>query len=76
MKDRPRELTPDEAWNPCDPGSFSFDTTDALPGNVSIIGQERAVQAIDFGVNIAAIGFNIYALGFQGPAGPPPSIPS
>jgi lon-related putative ATP-dependent protease len=66
MKHTPRELTSDEVRNPCDPGLFGFETTDSLPADLSIIGQQRAVQAIDFGVNIAAFGFNIYALGFAG----------
>lgn len=66
MTKTPRELTSEEARNPFDPDGFDFDTTDSLPGDVSIIGQERALQAIDFGVNIAAFGFNIYALGFAG----------
>ncbi len=61
-----RELTADELWNPCDPGLFDFETTATLPGDVTIIGQERAVQAIDFGVGIASFGFNIYALGYTG----------
>ena len=62
----PRELAADELWNPCDAALFDFETTAALPGEVSIIGQERAVQAIDFGVGIASFGFNIYALGYTG----------
>jgi len=33
---------------------------------VTIIGQERAVQAIDFGVGISSVGFNIYVLGDTG----------
>jgi lon-related putative ATP-dependent protease len=66
MTEIPRELTSEEVRNPFDPDSFEFDTTDSLPGNMSIIGQERALQAIDFGINIAAFGFNIYALGLAG----------
>ncbi len=66
MSKRPRELTTDELWNPCDPADFDFETTEALPGEIVIIGQERAVQAIDFGVGIASFGFNVYALGYTG----------
>ena len=66
MTDRPKELTADQVWNPCDPEIFDFDTTDSLPGEVVIIGQQRAVDAIDFGVDIASFGFNIYALGYTG----------
>ncbi|MGQ9600349.1 MAG: Lon protease family protein [Anaerolineae bacterium] len=66
MSDQPRELTAEELWAPCDPCLFDFETTDALPKELSIIGQERAVQAIDFGVSISSFGFNIYALGYTG----------
>jgi len=66
MSDKPRELTADQLWSPCDPAIFDFETTDSLPGEVVIIGQERAVDAIDFGVGIASFGFNIYALGYTG----------
>ena len=66
MSGKPRELSADELWNPCDASLFEFDTTQALPGDIIIIGQDRAVQAIDFGVDIASHGFNIYALGYTG----------
>ena len=61
-----RELTADDLWNPCDLGVLDFESTASLPGDVPIIGQERAMQAIDFGVDIASFGFNIYALGSPG----------
>ena len=66
MSNAPRELSADELWNPCDPTDFSFETTAALPSEAPIIGQQRAVQAIDFGVGIASHGFNVYALGYTG----------
>jgi lon-related putative ATP-dependent protease len=66
MSEKPRELTADELWNPCDPAGLDFETTESLPGEVAIIGQDRAVQAIDFGMGIASFGFNVYALGYTG----------
>jgi lon-related putative ATP-dependent protease len=66
MSKRRTELSADELWNPCDHNMYEFETTAALPHDVSIIGQERAVKAIDFGVGIASYGFNIYALGHPG----------
>ncbi len=66
MNEKPRELTADELWAPYDPSSFDFETTKTLSGEVTIIGQDRAVEAIDFGVGIASFGFNIYALGYTG----------
>ncbi len=66
MSEQPQELASGELWKPCDVTGLDFETTASLPGEVSIIGQDRAVQAIDFGVGIASFGFNIYALGSTG----------
>lgn len=66
MTGTPRELTPDELTFVCDPNQFQFETTDDLPDVHQIIGQERAVRAIDFGVEIPSYGFNVYVMG---PAG-------
>jgi lon-related putative ATP-dependent protease len=66
MSDKPRELASEELWNPCDPALYDFDSTESISGEIVIIGQERAVQAIDFGTGIASHGFNIYALGYTG----------
>jgi lon-related putative ATP-dependent protease len=66
MSDRAGELTVGQLWSPCDPEPFNFETTASLTGEISIIGQDRAVQAIDFGTGIGSFGFNIYALGYTG----------
>jgi lon-related putative ATP-dependent protease len=66
MANQARELTPDELTFICDPNQFEFETTDSLPDLLRIIGQDRAVRAIDFGVEIPSYGFNVYAMG---PAG-------
>lgn len=66
MTDKAHELTSDELTFVCDPNQFQFETTDDLPDLQQIIGQDRAVRAIDFGVEIPSYGFNIYAMG---PAG-------
>jgi lon-related putative ATP-dependent protease len=49
-----------------DPAIFKFETTDELPPLDQVIGQERAVRAIDFGVDIPSPGYNIYAMGPTG----------
>jgi lon-related putative ATP-dependent protease len=59
-------LTPEQLYRRCDPDQFSFDTTAELPDLTEIIGQERALEAVRFGISIASGGYNIYALG---PAG-------
>ncbi|UCC86219.1 MAG: AAA family ATPase [Anaerolineales bacterium] len=66
MADKELELSADELTFVCDPDQFQFETTNDLPDLQKIIGQERAVRAIDFGVEIPSYGFNIYAMG---PAG-------
>ncbi len=43
-----------------------FETTDDLDDTLQIIGQDRAVEAIEFGVGIHQDGYNLYALGPTG----------
>ena len=51
---------------PCDPSHFGFATTNDLSPLTSFVGQERALAAIEFGVNMPSHGFNIYVLGENG----------
>ena len=46
----------------CDPAQFDFQTTDELKGLDEILGQERAVDAILFGMGIRREGYNLFAL--------------
>jgi lon-related putative ATP-dependent protease len=66
MTNQVHELKPEQLTHRCDPGSFQFETTQSLEGAVSVIGQDRAVNAIDFGVHVPGSGFNIFALGLTG----------
>lgn len=50
----------------CDPDHFTFQTTDELSSSIEVIGQERALAAIRFGIGIEQEGFNLFALGPQG----------
>ena len=59
-------LDPDDLYKRCDPKFFSFKTTADLPPLDGIIGQRRALDAIDFGLNLQSAGFNIYVLGDSG----------
>jgi len=47
----------------CDPAQFDFKDTSELQPLTSVIGQERAVQAIDFGLNMKSAGYNIFVTG-------------
>lgn len=50
----------------CDPQQFQFASTADLPDLDDIIGQERAITAIRFGIGIQHEGFNLFALGPNG----------
>ena len=50
----------------CDPDIFHFTSTAELPILTDMIGQERAVRATSFGIDIESPGYHIFALG---PAG-------
>jgi len=61
-----KTLSPDDLYRRCDPKMFPFGTTADLPPLEGIIGQKRALDAIDFGLNLQSTGFNIYVLGDSG----------
>lgn len=58
-----RALKPEELCRRCDPNQFSFETTKDLDDFGEIIGQNRAIEAIKFGVGIRQDGYNLFALG-------------
>lgn len=62
----PKSLDSEQLYKCCDPGLFHFETTDKLPESTETIGQERALRAIDFGLNLDNKGFNIFILGDNG----------
>jgi lon-related putative ATP-dependent protease len=47
----------------CDASEFKFSTTEKLSALNKIIGQDRAMHALAFGVNITSHNYHIYALG-------------
>jgi len=49
-----------------DPASFSFETTADVPPHIGLIGQDRAIEAIKFGLDIESKGFNICVAGEPG----------
>ncbi len=60
------ELRPSELRRACDPSAFAFKDTSELPVLDAVIGQERAVQAIEFGLNMRSPGYNIFVTGIEG----------
>ncbi len=59
-------LTPDVLLKRCDPDELSFETTAELEDAELLVGQERARQAIGFGLAIDGDGYNVFALGPPG----------
>ncbi|MHB9134401.1 MAG: Lon protease family protein [Armatimonadota bacterium] len=60
------ELTPDQLRRVCDPGEFNFASTEDLAPLEEVIGQDRALRAISFGIDIDTTGYHMYALGPSG----------
>jgi predicted ATP-dependent protease len=50
----------------CDPGIFEFECTKDLAPLREFIGQDRAVRAVEFGLNMSNSGYNIYVAGLTG----------
>jgi lon-related putative ATP-dependent protease len=50
----------------CDPQEFDFPTTDSVEPLAGIVGQERALRALQFGLSMENEGFNIYVAGWPG----------
>ncbi|MFZ5985728.1 MAG: Lon protease family protein [Bacillota bacterium] len=50
----------------CNPNSFKFNDTSELDSLQDIIGQERAVKAMEFGLKIKTRGYNIFMSGMTG----------
>jgi len=63
MADQPIKLTVEQLRHRFDPAAFDFKSTEELPAFEEIIGQERALRAISFGINIRSQGYHMYALG-------------
>lgn len=62
----PQPLDASALRQTCDPQQFQFSSTADLPDLDDIIGQERAIAAIRFGIGIQHDGFNLFALGPNG----------
>jgi len=59
-------LEADQLRRACDSAQFGFDTTEELEDLSEVIGQERAVSAVRFGIGIQRDGYNLFALGPSG----------
>ena len=61
-----KELTAEQVRLQCTPTVFKCDSTEELRPKDGIIGQDRALSALKFGLNIAKAGFNVYVSGSAG----------
>lgn len=59
-------LTAEQLYHSCDLSALDFVTTDSLPEFEGLFGQDRALEALRFGVGIKKRGFNIFVLGPPG----------
>ncbi len=62
----PHPLPPEALYNTFDSRSLPFETTAELEDGLEIIGQQRAIDAIRFGIGIRHQGYNLFALGPNG----------
>ncbi len=60
------ELGPEKLRFTCDPAQLGIRSTEELSGLSDMIGQDRAKQAIAFGMEVPTEGYNIFALGSVG----------
>lgn len=60
------ELTPEELRRTFDPKTLGIKTTEQLKPQEGIIGQKRAVAALEFGLHMQKVGYNVYVAGPPG----------
>ena len=60
------ELSYKQLKNLCNPNLFEFESTEELDSEGLVYGQERGINALQFGLNIKAKGYNLF---IEGPAG-------
>lgn len=60
------ELSPEKLYRKCNPDHLGFKDTNEITERINTVGQERASEAIDFGMNISYPGYNLFVLGPTG----------
>jgi lon-related putative ATP-dependent protease len=59
-------LPADRLYHHCDLADLRFDSVAELPDPPGLVGQERAVEAVEFSIGIRRKGFNLFVLGPSG----------
>ena len=57
-----RRLDPSQLYKPCSTEELKFGSTEKLEDIDITVGQERAIEAIKFGIHIQKNGYNIFAM--------------
>ena len=60
------KLTSKDLYTRCDPKKFNFASTAELEERLSALGQDRALSAVEIGINIQSKGYNLFCLGPEG----------
>lgn len=60
------KLKPSQLYTVCDPQKFGFSSTAELEERMSALGQDRAISAVELGINIKSKGYNLFCLGPEG----------
>jgi predicted ATP-dependent protease len=63
---RSLRLAPEALYRRCDPARLAFDTTAELEDLKQLLGQARARDAVEFGIDVARAGFNLFVMGPPG----------
>lgn len=60
------KLKSEQLYTRCDPKGFEFSTTAELEERLSALGQDRALSAVEIGINIKSKGYNLFCNGPEG----------
>ena len=60
------ELTVEQLYKKCDTSKFDFNSTADLEERLSALGQDRAISAVELGINIKSKGYNLFCFGPEG----------
>lgn len=61
-----RKVSFQKLKNYCDPNIFPYETTEDLKVDRELIGQDRAMEALKYGLSMKRKGYNIYVSGLAG----------
>jgi lon-related putative ATP-dependent protease len=59
-------LAPDALYRSVAPETIPFDTTETAPPHADPVGQDRAVEAVLFGIGMKGQGYNLFCMGPEG----------